>query len=79
MAFYVYILANKKNGTLYVGMTDDLVKRPWQHRNGLIDGFTKQHGVKMLVWFEPHPRTADREMESGLEARTHRKRKFRLA
>ena len=54
MAFYVYVLANKKNGTLYVGMTDDLVKRIWQHRNGLIDGFTKRYGLKTLVWFEAH-------------------------
>ena len=54
MAFYVYILANKKNGTLYVGMTDDLVKRIWQHRNDMIDGFTKRYGLKMLVWFEAH-------------------------
>jgi putative endonuclease len=54
MAFYVYILANKRNGTLYVGMTDDLVRRVWQHRNDLIEGFTKRYGVKMLVWLEAH-------------------------
>ena len=40
MAFYVYILSNKRNGTLYIGMTDDLVKRVWQHRNNVIRGFT---------------------------------------
>jgi putative endonuclease len=54
MAFWVYVVTNKKNGTLYVGMTDDLVKRIWQHRNELIEGFTKQYGLKMLVWFEFH-------------------------
>jgi putative endonuclease len=54
MAFFVYILASKRNGTLYVGMTDDLVKRVWQHRNNTIVGFTKRYGVKMLVWYEPH-------------------------
>ena len=54
MAFFVYILASKRNGTLYVGMTDDLVKRIWQHRNGLIAGFTKRYGVKFLVWYELH-------------------------
>ena len=54
MAFYVYMVANKKNGTIYVGMTDDLVKRIWQHRSALVEGFTKQHGLKMLVWFELH-------------------------
>lgn len=40
--------------TLYVGMTDDLVKRVWQHRNDIIPGFTQRYGVKTLVWFEPH-------------------------
>ena len=54
MAFFVYILANKPNGTLYVGITDDLVKRVWQHRNGLAPGFTHRYGVKTLVWFELH-------------------------
>jgi putative endonuclease len=54
MAFYVYILASKRNGTVYVGMTDDLVKRVWQHRNNIIPGFTKQYGVKSLVWYEAH-------------------------
>jgi putative endonuclease len=54
MAFYVYILASKRNGTLYAGMTDDLVKRVWQHRNDIIPGFTQRHGVKTLVWYEPH-------------------------
>ena len=54
MAFYVYILTNERNGTLYVGMTDDLVKRVWQHRNDIIPGFTKRYGVKLLVWYEAH-------------------------
>ena len=54
MAFYVYILASKRNGTLYIGMTDDLVKRVWQHRNEVIPGFTQTYGVKSLVWYEPH-------------------------
>jgi putative endonuclease len=54
MAFYVYILASKRNGTLYAGMTDDLVKRTWQHRAGIIDGFAKEHEVKILVWYECH-------------------------
>ena len=50
----VYILASQPNGTLYIGVTSDLVKRIWQHREGLVDGFTKQYGVKMLVWYEQH-------------------------
>jgi putative endonuclease len=54
MAFYVYILANKRNGTLYIGMTDDLVRRVWERREGAVDGFTKAYDVKSLVWFEEH-------------------------
>ena len=51
MAFFVYILASKRNGTLYFGMTDDLVKRVWQHRNDVIPGFTQRQGVKTLIWY----------------------------
>jgi len=54
MAFFVYILASERNGTLYIGMTDDLVKRIWQHRNNVIPGFTQRYGVKTLVWYERH-------------------------
>jgi len=54
MSFYVYILASRRNGTLYVGMTDDLVRRVWKHRIGTVPGFTRKYGVKMLVWYEQH-------------------------
>ena len=54
MSFYVYIVASRRNGTLYIGMTDDLAKRIWQHRTGVMPGFTKRYGVKMLVWHEQH-------------------------
>ena len=50
----VYILASKKNGTLYAGVTSDLVKRVWQHKNNLVDGFTKEYQVHLLVWYEAH-------------------------
>ncbi len=52
--FYVYILASRRNGTLYVGVTSQLVQRVWQHKEGLADGFTKQYGLKTLVWYEQH-------------------------
>jgi putative endonuclease len=52
--FYVYILASCRNGTLYVGVTSQLVQRVWQHKEGLADGFTKQYGLKTLVWYEQH-------------------------
>ena len=50
-AGYVYIMASGRNGTLYIGVTSDLVKRVWEHRNGLVPGFTKTHGCKLLVWY----------------------------
>jgi putative endonuclease len=50
----VYILASKRNGTLYVGVTSDLVKRMWEHKNDLAEGFTKRYGVHMLAWYERH-------------------------
>ena len=59
MAIFVYILASRRNGTLYVGMTDDLTRRVWQHRNDLIPGFTKRYGVKRLVYFETFATAAD--------------------
>jgi putative endonuclease len=52
MQFYVYIMASKRNGTLYVGVTRDLVRRVWEHKTDAFDGFTKRYGVHMLVWYE---------------------------
>jgi putative endonuclease len=51
---YVYILASGLNGTLYVGVTSNLIKRVWEHREGVVDGFSKQYSVKNLVWYEVH-------------------------
>jgi putative endonuclease len=51
---YVYILASEPYGVLYIGVTSNLVKRIWEHREGVVDGFSKQYGVKQLVWFEIH-------------------------
>jgi putative endonuclease len=48
----VYLLANKRNGTLYVGVTSNLVQRIWQHKNDLVEGFTKRYRVHTLVWYE---------------------------
>ncbi len=50
----VYILASKRNGTLYTGVTSDLVARTWQHREHVVDGFTKRYNVSMLVFYELH-------------------------
>jgi putative endonuclease len=50
----VYILASKKNGTLYIGVTSDVVKRVWEHKNEFVEGFTKRYRVHTLVWYEAH-------------------------
>ena len=52
--FYVYILAGKRNGTIYVGVTSNLPQRTWQHKNEQADGFCKKYNVKQLVYFEQH-------------------------
>ncbi|WP_294121310.1 GIY-YIG nuclease family protein [Sphingomonas sp.] len=51
---YVYIMASGRNGTLYIGVTSELAQRAWQHREGLVPGFTRKHNCKLLVWFEAH-------------------------
>jgi putative endonuclease len=50
--FYVYILASRRRGTLYVGVTSDLIKRVYEHKSGLVDGFTRQYRVHRLVYYE---------------------------
>ncbi len=58
-AAWVYILASQRNGTLYVGVTSELIARIWQHKNEQTEGFTKEYGVKQLVYFERHDRMLD--------------------
>ena len=53
-AGFVYIVASQRNGTVYTGSTSTLVQRAYQHRTGMIDGFTKENGYRLLVWFEAH-------------------------
>ena len=62
----VYILSSKFNGTLYIGVTSNLIKRIWQHKNNVVDGFTKKYDVHILVWYELHE-----TMESAIK---HEKR-----
>jgi putative endonuclease len=50
----VYIVASRRNGTLYIGVTSDLPRRIWQHKNGTFEGFSKRYGCTSLVWFETH-------------------------
>jgi putative endonuclease len=58
----VYLLASRRNGTLYVGVTSDLIKRIWEHQNHVVAGFTQKYGVGKLVWYEPHA-----SMESAIQ------------
>jgi putative endonuclease len=63
---WIYILANKRNGTLYVGVTNNLIKRVNEHKEGIADGFTKKYGIKMLVYFEEYEhiqKAIDREKQ----------------
>lgn len=69
----VYLMANQRNGTLYAGVTSDLVKRVWQHREGL-GGFTALYGCKLLVWFEQHSTMEhailrEKQLKAGSRAR----------
>jgi putative endonuclease len=52
--FYVYILANRLGGTLYIGVTSRLMQRVWEHRENVVEGFTSRYGVHLLVWYEVH-------------------------
>ena len=52
--YYVYMVTSQRNGTIYTGVTSNLMRRVWEHREGVLDGFTKDYGVKRLVWYEVH-------------------------
>lgn len=58
-SFYVYIMASKRNGTLYIGSTSDVIKRVWEHKNKVIDSFTAQYNVHVLVYYEVHETYAE--------------------
>ena len=76
--FYVYILASRRNGTLYVGVTNDLVRRVWEHKNKVVPGFTRKYGVDKLVYVEPYASIIQaRECERRLK-RWHRAWKLEL-
>ena len=56
--FFVYIMASRRNGTLYIGVTSNLVRRVWHHKQDVVEGFTRKYGVEMLVYLEPHETAA---------------------
>ena len=51
---YVYMMASERNGTLYIGVTSDLIARAWQHKNNVVEGFTAKYEMHLLIWYEPH-------------------------
>jgi putative endonuclease len=76
--YFVYILASKRHGTLYIGMTSNLIRRVWQHKNEIIDGFTKEYGVKQLVYFEVYGHVEDAILREKRLKKWNRKWKIRL-
>ena len=70
----VYLLSSQRNGTLYIGVTSDLIRRVYQHRNELVEGFTKRYGIHDLVWYEVHEM-----MESAILREKQLKKWSRLA
>ena len=74
----VYILANKPNGTLYIGVTSNLVQRVWQHKNDLVEGFTKRYGIHRLVWYEAHENMESAIAREKMLKRWERAWKIRL-
>ena len=62
----VYLLASKQNGTLYTGVTSSLLKRVWEHKNNVVEGFSKKYGVHILVWYELHD-----TMETAIQREKH--------
>ena len=68
MNYFVYLMASRRNGTLYVGVTNDLVRRTYEHRENLIGGFTSRYGVHKLVWYEGTP---------SIEAAIHKEKQIK--
>ncbi|HTM28079.1 MAG TPA: GIY-YIG nuclease family protein [Rhodanobacter sp.] len=74
----VYMLASKKNGVLYIGVTSDLVKRIWQHKNDVVEGYTHRYGIHTLVWYELHPTVESAILREKMLKRWKRDWKMRL-
>ena len=75
---FVYLMASRLNGTLYLGVTSNLVQRAYQHREGLGEGFSKEHGCKLLVWFEAHDDLQDARLRELQIKKWKREWKLRL-
>ena len=75
---FVYLMASKRNGTLYLGVTSDLVRRTHQHREGLVDGFSKRYSCRNLVWYEVHDDLQDARLRELQMKKWKRAWKIRL-
>ena len=78
MPAHVYIMASRRNGTLYTGVTTDLARRVYEHRGGLLPGFTKKHGCKLLVWYEEYFDVSDAISLEKTITKYYRRRKLKL-
>jgi putative endonuclease len=76
--YYVYLLTNRPYGTLYTGVTNDLVRRTWEHRNNLVEGFTHEHQLHRLVWYEVHGDILEAIRREKLIKKWHRDWKVNL-
>ncbi len=75
---YVYMLASQRNGTLYIGVTSNLIKRTWEHKTNVVEGFTKKYGVHTLVWYEAHETMDSAIQREKVLKKWRRKWKIRL-
>jgi putative endonuclease len=78
VSYYVYLLASRCNGTLYAGITNDLVRRVWEHKNDAVEGFTKRYQVHHLAWFEQTDDVAAAIVREKQIKKWHREWKLRL-
>jgi putative endonuclease len=76
--FYVYMLANRPYGTLYIGITNDLIRRVWEHKNDFVEGFTREHRLHDLVWYEVHATAYEAITREKAIKRWHRDWKVNL-
>ena len=76
--YYVYILSSRKNGTLYIGVTDDLIKRVYEHKQNLIEGYTNKYNVHTLVYYEAHDDIQEAIIREKQIKKWNRKWKLRL-
>ncbi len=76
--YYVYVLASARNGTLYIGFTNDLIRRVYEHKNGLVNGFSKKHKLHLLVYYEEFSSVEDAIVREKRLKKWHRKWKIDL-